>query len=239
MPVDWSLLQMGNPAGAFQAGLENGRQQARGRQLEGALSAYAQNPADQGALSAVIAADPRTGLALAKDSRDQMRTEAIGTTAQAAVGGDQSARYKLWGLAPEIAAKLDARQHTSLEEGMKAIGQVAYRVALLPPNQRAQAWDEGVTYLSQAYPETAKYKGQYSDANLNGVLAQTGMTEKVQGAIAPDYVVAPPGGGLINKNPLSPGFNPTVGAAPQGVSSLPPGFTLDGGAPSQGGATFP
>lgn len=214
--IDWSLLRSPDIAGAFQTGLQNGQAVAKQRAVDSALSAFAMNPGDRGALSQLMAADSRTGIAIQNQQQDQQRFEAT-----------QAAN----------AAKLQQERH---EQTAKVLGEAAYDIALRPPAEQAAAWDSYVDQLAPKFPEVAAYRGKFTPEALNGLLAETGMNQKVIDARAPKYVVAPPGGGLVNSNPLSPGFNPGA-ASPQGMPALPPGFTIDapGGAPSQGGATFP
>jgi len=222
MPVDWSLLQTGNPAGAFQAGLESGREWKRGQVTQSALAAYAANPTDRSALAQLVAADPRY-LPLQRQAAEDERTAMVGRVAQSAANGDRQAQYRLWGLDPSVAAKIGDREHAQLDNGMKAVGQAAYRIALLPPEQRPAAWDQSIDALSANFPQLAQYKGGYSDQALNGVLDQTGQTDAVFKARAPEYVAVPDGGRLINKNPLSPGFDPSAGGGgtSQATSAVP------------------
>lgn len=226
--IDYNALRSPNIAGAFQQGFEGGREMKRQQMEQNALAAYAQNPSDPGSTNALLGVNPRLAIQLQGQQREQMQQQQVSQLTQAAAGGDRAAQQQLWGLAPEIAAKLDTNQRQMLDQGMKAIGSAAYEVALMPPEQRAAAWDRRIAFLAQSYPEIAKYRGQYSPENLQGVLAQTGMTEKVMEAMQPRYQAIPEGGTLVNtRDPRA--------VAQFGTGGLPPppaGFVLDNGGPT-------
>jgi hypothetical protein len=184
---------------------------------------------------------PQLGLRVRDQRIAQERTTQIGQIAQQAAGGDKAAQQQLWGLDPEMASRFDGVQRKKMDEEMGAIGQAAYRISLLPPDQRPQAWDSAVEGLSQRFPEMAQYRGRYSEQSLNAVLDQTGLAKDALEARQPKYAVVPKGGGLSDINSLSPSFNPRGGPPPAATVSLPPGFILDApGGPAPGApATFP
>lgn len=55
--IDWGLLRPTDVGNAFQQGMEHGRGRARQQKVESALSAFAQNPDDAGAVNALMSVD--------------------------------------------------------------------------------------------------------------------------------------------------------------------------------------
>ncbi|KQM58795.1 MULTISPECIES: hypothetical protein [unclassified Sphingomonas] len=227
MAIDWSLLQTPNVGGMLQAGIQQGREQRRQVESENALAAYAQNPGDPNAENALVAYMPQLGLRVRDQRIAQERTTQIGQIAQQAAGGDKAAQQQLWGLDPEMASRFDGVQRKKMDEEMGAIGQAAYRISLLPPDQRPQAWDSAVEGLSQRFPEMAQYRGRYSEQSLNAVLDQTGMSKGVVEARQPKYTSVPQGGYLEDVNPYSRGGSP-VATGPASATSVAPATPASG-----------
>lgn len=72
MTVNYGLLTAPDISGAFQSGYARGQGMRRQQVLEGALSAFAQNPSDPASVSAITAINPSLGLRL----QDRQRQEA-------------------------------------------------------------------------------------------------------------------------------------------------------------------
>lgn len=251
---DFSLLQTPNFAAAALSGFQAGQAQRRDADRQGALRSYLENPEDEVAITNLAANSPELGMPLMQQRQKRAREAEIGDLAYRAQQGDMEAAHQLWQLDPDLGSKLSDDHRKLIDTGTKAIGNAAYRIALLPEDQRAAAWDQAVEALSPQFPNLAQYKGQYSDANLNSILDQTGMTDKLIDARQPKYQVGPPGGMLMQTNPLAgsvgaaraqPGGGDQSGGVPAPKSrteyeSLPPGtqyMAPDGTLKVKGGPT--
>jgi hypothetical protein len=223
---DFNILQPVNFAGAALAGYQAGRAIRQDNEREGALQGYLANPDDDVSINRLAAADPSLGIPLMERRKKAARDKQIGELAARAAQGDEEAAAQLWQLDTDIASRFDERTRKQMDEGMKAIGQAAYRISMVSdPRERAAMWDQSIDALAQSYPGIAKYKGQYSDDNLNAILDQTGMTQKVDEARQPRYQVGPPGGQLMQTNPRAGSVGPSnSGGGDQSTSAanIPP-----------------
>ena len=232
---DFSILRQPDFFGAALAGYQAGRTIRQDNEREGALQGYLANPEDEVSINRLAAADPGLGIPLMERRKKAQIQRQIGELAARASQGDEQAAMELWQVDPDLASRFDDRTRKQLDEGMKAIGQAAYRISLLPdPRERAVAWDQSIDALSQTYPGVAKYKGQYSDANLNAILDQTGMTQKVDEARQPRYQAVAPGGSVQNTNPRA-GPVGMMGQPRGGDPNLPQPGTVEDGYRFRGG----
>lgn len=225
--INWNLLQPTDVGNAFQQGVETGRARKREGEMQNALGAYAQDPNEQN-LNALIPY----------------------------AGPDQA--FKIVEQRQRMAADQQKQSAAKLADGKKAVGQVALQIANLPQQQQAQAWDRGIDYLvGQGYDGLAQFRGRYSPESLRGVLAESGLAQEYQNATKPSYMAIPEGGTLVNTRDAAavaqfgapaPGDGPARIANPADYQALAPGAQYiapdgsvrrKGGAPSQGGATFP
>jgi hypothetical protein len=231
---DFSILQPVNFAGAALAGYQAGRAIRQDNEREGALQGYLANPEDDVSISRLAAADPSLGIPLMERRKKAARDKQVGELAARAAQGDEQAAIELWQLDTELASRFDDRSRKQIEEGTKAIGNAAYRIALLPEDQQPAAWDMAVDALAPTYPGVGKYKGQYSPENLNALLDQTGMSEKVIEARRPRYQAVAPGGSIQNTNPLA-GPVGMMGQPRGGDPNLPQPGTVEDGYRFRGG----
>lgn len=261
---DFSILQTPNFAqaalGGYQAGQEIGRQ----RRSEAALKGYIDNPDDPAALSGLITANPELGLRERARLEQRAKQTRIGDLARRAAAGDHDAAVELWSEDSDLASKFDARTQDQLKQGTEAVGNAAVRIALLPDNEIPAAADQAIDALAGTFPNLARFKGAIKTrADLDAILDQTGMTQKVIELRSPKYQAIVPGGRMENTNPYANvsgqprGGDPSSGGGgvpPEAVEYLRQNPSLKsqfdqkygqgaadqvlGGAPSQGGAPF-
>lgn len=161
-----------------------------------------------------------------------------------------------------FAAKAGEVGHKEALQQIEDLGQIAL-LADTP-----QKWDAyAQQYVQQGHPEAAKFIGQFSPESRAAIIAQAGKASEYLKQQQVDYKVIPPGGYLQGFNsqgaPLGGAGEPPAApqaqspASPQGNSNLQamaaqaiaagadPSAVyarlrqMQGGAPSQGGATFP
>lgn len=255
--INWNLLQPTDVGNAFTQGMETGRTRKREEVTRNVLAGVAANwpgaSRSGGALGGAtgIVADPAqdeaqfNALLAPLDQIDPAMSIKLREQRQRSIEGmdDRRARQQ------EGQNKLDG-------ELVKATGQAALDVLNLPADQRPAAWDNYVDQFSQRYPNAAQYRGKYSDASAKALLAQAGMIDSYQKSQEPKYQVVPEGGALVNMNdpralsqfsnpapsePVKVGSDADYQTLPPGAQYIAPDGTVrrKGGAPSQGGATFP
>ena len=285
MPVDFSLLQPVDVMGAYNSGLQQGRETRRQQVEQSALSAYAADPTSRGALSQLVQVNPQLGLGLMKQQHDVEKEQAVrrllsggsyadtpgavnGTTAAGAAPASASpaSRHPTFqamvaaGVDPDTAAKIDDHHIEGIKRSSDFLGQAALNISTANEADRPRMWQDYVRQASSLGIQVPPEFQAYSPAALNAAAAAGKQVKDIIDLHAPNYVVAPPGGGLLNNNPLSPGFNPHAVAnggssslprprSERELDALPPGSqwiapdgslrTKGGASPVAGGATFP
>jgi hypothetical protein len=259
--INWGLAQPVDVGGALLAGVQHGQAMRREADTQNALGAYAANPSMQTA-NALIGVDPRIGMQartqqLALDKQTQERAAIVAATGGGGEHRSVGALVKM-GVPYEMARQINDDHVDALGKSADFLGQVGLRVTAASEAERPQIWAQAVQQAHALGMDVPPEFAQYSPAALDGVLAASKQMKEAIGMTAPEYIATQPGGGVFNKNPLSPGFDPTAAqggaAAPAAVDdkaaydALPPGSSyiapdgshrVKGGAPSQGGATFP
>lgn len=211
MNIQWGIAQNAlaqpNPGERFQMGFQQGQEQRKQRELDGALRQLASNPDDPNARNALLHADPRmymqfqkADLERLKAERERVGLEASRRIGGMAAGGDvQGARTAALRAGNfDLAKTLDglgAPDKEAIKRRSEYIGNAALRIQQLPPEQRAAAWDHyarqgpqfGVDGLDQ-------YVGQYSEEALHAAIAQAGMVKDYFDANKIDWRVTPEGG---------------------------------------------
>ena len=225
--ADWGILRGArDPGEAFQVGLEQGRQRRNELMTQEAMRAYATNPDDPQALNGLLQADPRLGLQLRQQQVTSQREQ-------------QSQLTKMIGGL--------AKQATTPQAWDAAVDQL----------------------VQMGVPNAEKYRGQFSPETRAAIMTAAGIKDDGQEeyTLAPG-ATRMRGGQVVASSPYRPQIitDPTTGQtfeyAPQGGGARPanvpqPGQVEDGyrfrggnpadpaswepigGAPSQGGATFP
>lgn len=219
---DFSLLQAPSFAQSALGGYQAGRQIRQQNDRDAALKGYAANPDDPGALKGLVASAPEIGIPLMERHQKREDQSYIGQLAQRAAGGDMQAANELWRRDPEMAERFAKTHGEALEKGKQAFGNALVEIALAPPEQRSAMWDQRARYLAQnGYPAAEQYVGHYSEENLQGGLADTGMTQKVLDYQRPAYAVRPEGGKLFQTNPYAGEIDPGIGGEDVGASQQP------------------
>jgi hypothetical protein len=234
--INWGILGNAPDAGqAFTVGLEQGRQHRREMQTQNALAAYAQNPDDPNAAHSLLAVDPRLGMTLMQDQRERQQHNELQQIRQRAASGDHEAVSELFARDPESWGKLDAQTREHVKQATSFMGNAVLEISRLPEAARPQAWAHYVQQAEAGGLDIPTHYEQYSPEAMNAAAAEAGTMEKVIKQFEPDYVAVVPGGRLVNKNPMTPGFSSDAATAivPQeGFDALPPGYAPAGGAGS-------
>jgi len=136
-------------------------------------------------------------------------------TIQRAAQGDKVAKLEMWGIDPDLAMKLDKFQVDKAAEGIDFIADAAFQIVGLSPEQRPQAWEQYIQKgIEMGFDGLAQYRGQYSDQNLNSIVAKAGQMQELQTFQQPKYQVLPADAMLVNtRDPAAlaqvSGGNPT------------------------------
>lgn len=219
--INWNLTQPVNVGNALLAGVEQGRAMRREADTQSALGSYASTPNMQTA-NALIAVDPRLGMQartqqIGLDKAAQERSAIVAATS--GQGGHQSvgALVKM-GVPYEVASQINDDNIKHVERTADFLGQVGLRVTTASEAERPQIWAQAVQQAAALGLDVPQEFAQYSPAALDGVLSASKQMKEAIGMTQPEYIATQPGGGVFNKNPLSPGFDPR---AAQGVAAPP------------------
>ena len=118
-------------------------------------------------------------------------------------------------------AALSKEQNDIALQNVKTVGQLALMT------DTPQKWDATIDQLG---PQFAQYKGQF--AQREAIIARAGEAKAFLEQQAPKYMAAPEGAGLINvKDPVA--IAAWNAGATQPQATLPAGFVLDDGGPTQ------
>lgn len=221
------LMNPGAVGQSFQLGMEQGRARRGEMETQNALSMLAQDPNSTEGFQKLSFYQPQAAMQMRKE-RDQaaaaaQRQELTGRAAQ----GDKRALATLWGVDYETAMKLDDRQLEKATEGFEFIGQAAFAIDALPPEQQAAAFD---AYIEQGvqlgFDGLGQYRGQYNPQLLQGIVAKSGEMQPFMKAREPVSFNVEPGAGRYERardgtistviEPNYGGAEPFSPAGPQG-----------------------
>ncbi len=261
--IAWHLLQPVDIGGAFQQGMQRGKAMRRESVTQNALAAFVADPTSTEPISALASVDPALALQVQEQQRGrakEVRREQIYSQYAGDPRGGQQAAMAAGetDLAAQF-AKLGDADRERVKESTKILGQAALDVSRRPEAERAAAW---ATYVQNAeasgFDIPPQYE-RYSPDALNSASAEAGTMEKLIKQFEPDWSAVAPGGYMVDRNPLTNPGRAGFGGSPEGqgaapvtdkaqYDALPPGASytapdgsqrIKGGAPSQGGATFP
>jgi len=219
-------LQMPNLAGTAQNSLMQGmqvgeamRQRKEAAALKQATGDFyrARIGGDKGQITAATNAlatyDPKTVYDMGVTDK---KTDTIRRAAQ----GDPAAKLEMWGVDPQVAMQLDKFQLEKAGKGFDFIGDAAFQMIKLPPEQRAAAWEQYIQQgVAMGFDGLSQYSGQYSEQSLNSIVAKAGKMQEFQKFQQPNYIPRGEGGlqGFQFGVPLKDGAT-----APQPATTFPP-----------------
>jgi hypothetical protein len=248
MAIDWNLaLRPSSSDNALAQGLQIGAQMRQRREQEdqrNALSAYAIDPANPKNFNALAMAAPQIAMQVQGQRQEAAAAARERDVRTRAAAGDPAALAELAGIDTNAWRGLNSDQQAAEARNTQIIGQAAQYIATLPPEARAAAWDEQVGILSQTNPALGQYRGQYSEATLQAVIARAGAFDEFYRRSQPDTFNITAGGSVFGRDAsgnvfpiVVPNYNgaPAGAPAPQagGQGGVPSGSPLSQPAPQQ------
>lgn len=243
--IDFSSQKGINALALFQSGQALAKQQ----QAEKALGTLAVDPNDNSAFARLAQYDPEKAYQISGQRQAAQQQARVSQVVQQAVTGDPAANNALAGLDPSLWAKIQPAQRANIERQNAVIGQLA--LAADTPEKWAVA-------IQQARAQGIDVAGHEDFSQRNVVLAQAGQLDDWIKSQEPHYIPVGEGGVVNVRDPqalsaVASGNVPSsagtpdlakmardaiaAGADPAAVRARMQ--QLRGGAPSQGGATFP
>lgn len=221
--INWSILRPVDIGGAFQQGMEQGRQRRAEAEIDKQLAAMAQNP------NAPISNDlmkfaPREAYALQQQRAEKAKAEEQRQIRMQAAQGNPAAMVQLSGINLDEFRALRGDQREAAKQGIDTIGQLALMA------DSPQKWDRIVGQLAKTDPTFNQYIGRFD--MRDAIIAQAGQAKALLEQQEPKYMVIPGDGTLVNVR--DPAALQQVAAQNQALqATLPPGFVLDEGGPTQ------
>jgi hypothetical protein len=198
-----------------------------------------------------------------QDGGFDARLNAAPEETQAMVQPEQPSVEELMGqlaaIDPETWARMDTRIKDQAKAATSYMAQAVMDVSrMTDETQRAQVWTRYVQQAEANGMDIPTHLERYSPEALNQAAVEAGTMEKLIKSQEPDYMAIPEGGTLVNtRDPQAvASFGRQGGGAqlprvtsPEQMRGLAPGTEfiapdgtvrrVPGGAPSQGGASFP
>lgn len=238
---NWGLAGGNNALANFGMGVQLGtqmRQRQKERETDEALAAYAANPTSPDGVNALLKADPRLGIQVMRDQREQQQQVQIDDITRRALGGDDQAMQELAVKNLPAWRALSAEQRDAAAQEAKIFGNAALDILSRPPEQRGAAVASYIQQLGPQYPEVAQIAQlppEQQEMALRAAVAEAQMMDKLHSLERPDYMAIPAGGTLVDtRNPQA------VQQFGQGAVPPPPaGFVLDDGGPAPAPGNFP
>lgn len=221
--INWGILRPVDIGGAFNQGVEAGRQRRAESALDEQFRTMAQNP-NAPVSNDLLRFAPQQAYQLSQQQRQQQQQQQQSQMRVAAVQGDQNALEQLAGIDLEEYRQLRGDQREAAKQGIDTIGQLALMA------DTPQEWDSIVGKLAQADPAFQQYVGRFD--MRDAIIAQAGQAKALLEQQEPKYQVIPEGGTLVNTRDTA--ALQQVAAQNQALqASLPAGFVLDNGGPTQ------
>ena len=257
--INWGILRPVDIGGAFNQGVEAGRQRRAESALDEQFRTMAQNP-NAPVSNDLLRFAPQQAYQLSQQQRQQQKADKERDVKVRAAKGDKAAIAELAGIDWDAWTKISKADKDAIKARNDYMGNAALRISQAPEAQRPQLWDAAVQQGVQlGYSDLASFQGQYSPQSLEALIANSGQVAKLFELERPSYMAPVDGAPLINvKDPAA--VNAWNGggqaSAPVKVTTidearaLPPGTRFidpngvertvpGGGAASNGGSTFP
>lgn len=206
--INWGIGQPVDISGAFQAGVDAGRQRRIETGTNNALAAFARNPADEMAVNELARWNPQMAIRMRGQQQEAARRQAGQQDSAAALGGDMSAFARLAQTDPEQFSRI----RPQIESMNRTIGEMA-RASNDP-----QTWDANVDRLSQITgQDLSRFRGRFD--LREAVIAQAGQMQQFIEQGQPRFQSVAPGGAVIGINRDGTGAGYVV--APPGMENAP------------------
>lgn len=187
--INWNILRPVDIGGAFQQGMEQGRQRRAESEIDKQLAAMAQNP-NAPISNELMKFAPRQAYALQQQRAEQAKAEEQRQIRMQAAQGNPAAMVQLSGINLDEFRALRGDQREAAKQGIDTIGQLA----LMADNP--QKWDSIVGQLAQTDPAFRQYIGRFD--MRDAIIAQAGQAKALLEQQEPKYQVIPEGGTLVN-----------------------------------------
>jgi hypothetical protein len=173
MAVNWGLAAPSiDIAGLAMTGFRQGQQIRRERETDNALAAYAQgNP---NAVNALMRVDPRLGIQVQRDQRQQQAEHQRQQVTAGALRGDQGSMDALAGINPDMWMKLDDRTKQSVAKATNFMAQSGLQIGQLPEHERGPAWESAVRQAESMGLDIPTQYERYTPQAFNAAMAESG-----------------------------------------------------------------
>ena len=200
MAINWGLAQGNGFQNALATGMQMGaqaREAKERREYRNALANY--DPANPETIKPIMEIDPRTGMALRKESQAMQAQQMEADLTQRALAGDPDALLQMATVNFDKWKTLDSQQRDAITQEAEVNGNAAMDVLRLPPQQRAQAVMAYANRLgSQEIAQLADLPPQELEAALRAAIAEAGMVKELHAMERPDYQAVPYDSTLVN-----------------------------------------
>ena len=196
--INWGILRPVDIGGAFNQGVEAGRQRRAESALDEQFRTMAQNP-NAPVSNDLLRFAPQQAYQLSQQQRQQQKADKERDVKVRAAKGDKAAIAELAGIDWDAWTKIGQRDKDAIKARNDYMGNAALRISQAPEAQRPQLWDAAVQQGVQlGYSDLASFQGQYSPQSLEALIANSGQVAKLFELEKPNYQVIPEGGTLVN-----------------------------------------
>ncbi len=196
--INWGILRPVDIGGAFNQGVEAGRQRRAESALDEQFRTMAQNP-NAPVSNDLLRFAPQQAYQLSQQQRQQQKADKERDVKVRAAKGDKAAIAELAGIDWDAWTKISKADKDAIKARNDYMGNAALRISQAPEAQRPQLWDAAVQQGVQlGYSDLASFQGQYNPQALEALIANSGQVAKLFELEKPNYQVIPEGGTLVN-----------------------------------------